>query len=239
MRVFRELLIHSVRERLSNLGRDLLAGALFMIPPVTAAFAHGKQGMPGETSAVLLSLAFGAGLIGPDAASGVLQLVLTRPITRTQYVLARWLAAAGLTAGAAVVQVLVVAVIMSFGKNAPGWNALGGVLVMQVSVALGVTAVLAAFSSFTDGFGDLRTWILVLVLSFIAYLGGELRHAAWLTRLGTEVEQTVVPAIDHKVMTLLAVFPFAPAVAWLSTVTLSLTIAIVALNRKELSHGGS
>src|SRR4029079_16239697 len=38
-------------------------------------------------------LLFGAGIIGLEASTGVLQLVFARPVTRAEYVLSRWLAA--------------------------------------------------------------------------------------------------------------------------------------------------
>jgi hypothetical protein len=235
----RVLVVHSVRERLSNLSRNLLAGAVFLIPPVLAAFDRDGAGLPGGSFAMWLALIFGAGLIGPDASSGVLELVLTRPVTRPQYVLARWLAAVGLAGGAAACQTAVVAAIMATAGHAPGWGAFGSALVPQLTIAIGLPAVLVAFSSMTAGYGDLRAWVLGLLLGVVVELAGQMRHWPWLGRVGTEIKNTVFPAIDSDALSALVRFPWSPLVTWASTVALGLAVAIAVLNRKELSHGGS
>jgi len=235
----RVLFVHAVRERLANLSRNLLAGAIFLIPPVVRAFERGEGSLPGEMSAVWLSLIFGAGLIGPDASGGVLELVLTRPVTRPQYVLARWLAAAGLASGAAAGQTAVVAAIMAGFGHAPAWAAIGSTVVPQLSVAVGLTAVLVAFSAMTSGFGDLRAWLLCWILGAIVEFAGQARHVGWLRRAGDEITKTMLPGIDADALPTLLAFPCTSLVGWLSTVTLALAVAMVVLNRRELSHGGS
>lgn len=236
---FRVLFVHALRERVANTNRLLLAGAIFLLLPVIRFFESGAGDLPGSATAMWLALAFGAGLIGPDAAGGVLQLVLARPVSRFHYILARWTAAAGLAGGAALVQTLLIAAVMTSRGGAPTLSALGWALVHQSSTGLGITAVLAAFSAIMAGYGDIRAWILGLLLGQVIELGGQARHWPWVARAGDEVQKVMLAS--------LAVEPslgWSPAtgyavVQWASTLAVALAVATAALNRKELSYGGS
>ena len=238
MNALKVLFIHSLRERTSHLTRNLLAGGIFLIIPVMRVFEHGQGGLPGANTALWLSLIYGAGLIGPDASSGVLELVLTRPVTRTQYVLARWLSAIALAGGAAVFQTMVVAAIMAAYGHAPGLAAVSAI-VPQLAVAIALPAVLICFSAMTAGYGDLRIWVLLLVFGELVEMAGNMRHWAWLARVGKEIGGLMVPVMGQGALRDLLRFPWTPVIAWLSTVVLALAVAIAVLNRRELSHGGS
>jgi ABC-type transport system involved in multi-copper enzyme maturation permease subunit len=235
----RILFMHSVRERTSNLTRNLLAGAVFLVPLVMGLFEHGRSGLPGTTPAFWFALVFGAGLIGPDASAGILELVLTRPVSRSRYVLARWLSAVALTSAASLGQTLVMAGIKALYGHAPALSGIAGAGACQISVAIGVPAVLIALSSMTYGYGDLRLWVLCLIFGEIVELGGKTLHWPLISRLGTETERLLLPQIGPGALPSLLQFPWNTAIAWLSTVVLALAIAMAVLNRRELSHGGS
>jgi len=233
------LFLHGVRERLSNYNRLLICGGLFLIPVVMMFFDKGADTLPDSSFAFLMALVMGSGLIGTDAASGVLQLVLARPVTRAAYVVGRWLAAAALVGGIALLQTLLVAISMAVHGHWPGWPPLLLAVTAQASIALGIPAVLIAFSAWMPGLGDMRVWVLGWLLGAVVHLVGQAKELPWLNRSGTEIQQFLYPRLEPEALADLLVAPWNPLVAWASTVAISLAVAIVVLNRKELSYGAS
>ena len=59
--------------------------------PVLSSFLGSGGGRVGTGSTALLVLVLGAGIIGRDVSTGVLQVLFTRPISRTEYVISRWM----------------------------------------------------------------------------------------------------------------------------------------------------
>lgn len=236
---FGALFLHGLRERLANNNRLLICGGLFLIPVVMMFFDKGSDSLPDSTYAFLMALTMGSGLIGTDAASGVLQIVMARPVTRTAYVVGRWLAAAALVAGMSVTQTALVAISAVVRGHSLGWSPLALAATTQMSIALGIPAVLIAFSAWMPGLGDMRVWVLGWLLGGVIHLIGEAKALPWVSHMGNEVQGILYPRLEPDTLADLLVAPWNPVVAWASTLTLALAVAIVVLNRKELSYGAS
>lgn len=234
---FRTVFLFSLRERLLNVNRALLAAAFVLVPFLVRAVEN--TGLAAGTTVMFLALTFGSGLIGADAASGVLQLVLVRPVTRPAYVFARWLAASCLAAGLAAAQTLLIAAAIAVRGHPASWAALGGVLAYQVAAGFGLTAVLLSLSTFIGGLGDLRAWVLALFGASVMRWGGEIRGWPWLARMGHELGGVVMPTFPAESYGGLEPTVWLSAVTWCSTVTLALALAILIFNRREQSYGSS
>lgn len=237
MSAIRILVAHAVRERLSSMNRVTLSAATLVIPllPLLESSSAGQTPLPGQWTAVLFALIFGSGLIGPDLASGVMQLVLARPVMRAQVVTARWLAAAGLATAALAFQFAVVATVRLARGVPPAGSEVWASVVPALSVALALPAVLACLSAFIAGLGDVRAWVLCLVAGELVKWIGMLRNSPWLVRAGTEWGGVMLPVVDAGALA----GSWLPVVAWLSTLTLALAVGIVVFNRKELSYGSA
>jgi len=81
------------RQRLASPVRLVLLGTLFGIPLLPILFMQGAGfSVLGNSQGLVLVL--GAGMIGQDVSSGVLQLIYARPVRRPEYVVSRWLGVA-------------------------------------------------------------------------------------------------------------------------------------------------
>ena len=223
-----------LRQRLTN---PLRLAFLFMAMTFPLLFVAGapSTGFASLESSLVFAWIFGAGMIGQDVSSGVLQLLMARPVRRDAYALSRWFAASLATAVAAVAQVGLAALILSARGARPDPGAVGIAAANHLTSAFGATAPLLLLSALVPGIGDLGVlWLLYLFGGAMQMVGGGLGQIA-VSRAGHELQDFLNPMIDFaKVL--------GPATSWyeifayLSTVTLSLALAIVILNRRELSY---
>jgi ABC-type transport system involved in multi-copper enzyme maturation permease subunit len=213
-----------------------LIGAMgFPLLFVAAAPASGFSAL--ETS-LNFALIFGAGMIGQDTASGVLQLLFARPVRRDVYAISRWFAASRAATVMAVVQVGLAALVLAARGARPEAGDVAIAWANHVTSAFGPTAPLLALSALVPGLGDLGLMLLIYVFAGILQMAGGAMNQANVSQLGHVMQDFLNPMIDfHQVL--------GPAISWneivsyLSTVTLSLALAIVVLNRKELSYAST
>ena len=231
------LILAMIRQRLrSPIRMGLLAmwvfGPLFMMLFESTP----NPQLPDPTSTFTLVLILGAGMIGTDVSSGVLQLLFARPVKRSDYVLSRWLAAATLAAGLALVQVIIACIVISaHHRTLPTPANILFLAGQHVSAAFGCAAVLTALSALAPGFGDLALYFLLFMCTGLTQMLGSSTHSKLVTGIGDEMLSSLVPQVD-----LSPLFGGAPdwydMIAYASTMTLSLLVAIHAVNRRELSY---
>ncbi len=211
---------------------------LAMAFPLLFVAAAPATGFSSLENAFNFALIFGAGMIGQDTASGVLQLLFARPVRRDTYVLSRWFAASIAAAAASVAQVGLAALIMAARGSTPAAADVGITLANHLTSAFGVTAPLVLLSALAPGLGDLGLLLMFYISSAILQTVAPAINQPILANIGQIVQQVLSPVIDfHKVQ--LSAMAWNPIVAWASTVTLSLALAIVVLNRKELSYAST
>ena len=224
-----------VQQRARSVPRMLLAFSLFTFPLLVLAIARGAGVAPlqtGQGFAVIL----GAGLIGQDVSSGTLQLLFARPVTRAEYVVSRWLGAALTASCLSAVQIAIGSVFLALHGAPPGGGQLAIVLGVQVLNAFGTVSVLLLFSTLLPGIGDVIAIFVAAATGQALQLGAALFRAPWLARAGQELVRFVNPSLD-----LGAIFGSGPVswfevVSYFSTVTLCVALAIVVMNRRELSY---
>jgi ABC-type transport system involved in multi-copper enzyme maturation permease subunit len=213
----------------------LVVTMFFPLLFVAAAPATGFSSL--ETS-LNFALIFGAGMIGQDTASGVLQLLFARPVRRDVYVISRWVAASLAAALMAVVQVGLVALILAARGARPEVTDVAIAWANHITSAFGVTAPLLALSALVPGLADLGLLLLIYTVAGILQVAGGAMNQAIVAQISHVMQDFVNPMIDfHRVL--------GPAPSWneivsyVSTVTLSLALAIVFVNRKELSYAAT
>lgn len=222
-----------LRQRAASPMRLVMFGVLTLFT-VGACVAMRDPG-PLAGVAVYLALLVASGAIGQDVSSGVLQLTLSRPLTRREYVLSRWLASAlGATALFALMWAMALAGIAARGgtMNAAAFAVQFG---EGVAAAFGVSAVMVALSAMVPGLGDLAIWFVATTSAAIAQQAGPLTGRPWVTRAGHELALTLSPALPLDGLRGEPV-SWALVAAYFSTVTLALAVAVWFTNRRELSY---
>jgi len=213
----------------------LIVAAFFPLLFIAAAPAMGFAPL---ADSFPFALVFGAGMIGQDVSSGVLQLLFARPVRRDVYVISRWLAASAAAAIVAVAQVGIAALILSARGATPEAGTVAITWANQIASAFGATAPLLLLSALVAGLGDIGLVFLIYTCGGILQAaGGTLGHPL-VSRIGHELQSFLNPTIHFAL-----IFNSSPSwhetIAYLSTVTLSIALAIVIINRKELSYASS
>ena len=160
----------------------------------------------------------------------MLALLLTRPLTRTTYLVAKWTAVTAAVAMLSCLQMLTVQMLLlrSKGIDISGgelWSTAFG----SLTSAGGLAAVLVLFSVFMPGAGDIALWVALNLVGFLV-------QRALPLRVHTEWQSFLQPTLGWA-----STFGATP-ISWfglssyLSTVTLCLCVAALALNRKEISY---
>jgi len=224
-----------LRQRMRSPARMALALAFFVFPLLAVAFARGVGLAPLRTGSAYAFL-MGAGLIGQDVSSGTLQLLFARPVTRAEYALSRWLGGSLGASCLVMVQLAIGVALLALHSEPPTARDLAIFAGEQLLVAFGTTSVLLLFSAVLPGVGDFLAVIVAGALGQTLQLGAALFKAPWLARGGEEVGRFLGPSLDLAQLFGGGPVSWFEVVSYFSTVTLCLALAIVILNRRELSY---
>jgi len=228
------LLVGLWRQRLASPIRVVILALMVLLPPLLGSVVRGI-GLQALGDAIPLALVLAAGMIGQDVSSGVLQLILARPVRRSEYVLSRWLSVGF---GASIANVLQIALFWGL-TAARGWapsaETIASFAAGRELQIFGVAATMALLSSLIGGLGDLALYAMIFVFGGIVTMIGQTRQSAVLHGIGEEIGALLSPKID--VAQILAGAPSWFAIAtYASNITLCLLLAILIVNRKELSY---
>ena len=229
------LFLTALRQRATSPVRAVLVALAFLFPLLGVA-AMPQVGVVAVQTGVFYAFVLGAGLIGQETSSGVMQLLFTRPVRRWEYVFSRWLAMATAIGLLLIVQIAFVALIATARGYPPDFPMCTITFLDQVLKGVGVLSVLVLFSSFLPGIGDVAAMVLSFITSQVLVGAGQMTQHRWIARTGQEVLKFLAPEIDPSA------FMFRPPIAWLdfvtyfSTVTFCLAVAIVLINRREISY---
>jgi ABC-type transport system involved in multi-copper enzyme maturation permease subunit len=232
------LILATLRQRLTSPARVvflLLFGWMPMIPLLIAP----RAGFAALGDCQFLALTLAAGMIGQDLSSGTLQLLLARPVTRAGYVFSRWAAVAAGTVAIVLLQALVAALLMTLRGAPVPWDGAALFLASGVLLAAGMAAVMALLSSLAAGLGDLGLLFLLFLSGQVLEKVGMFKSWGWLVRAAEELQHTIGPHLDLAPLFHGQAVPWLAVVTYLSTVTLCLGLAIVVMNRRELSYASS
>jgi len=222
------------RQRLASPIRVVILSLMVLLPPALVSAIRGLS-ITSLGDAIPLAMVLAVGMIGQDVSSGVLQLILARPVRRSEYVLSRWLAVA---LGASAVSLLQIGIFWGLSAArgaAPGFDTVAQFALGRELQIFGVAATMAFLSTLIGGVGDLALYALIMILGGIVGMIGQVRHSSVLTWIGQEMGAFVSPKIE--VAQLVAGTPsWFTLATYASNLTLALVLAILILNRKELSY---
>jgi len=213
------------------LGLVALAGGLFPV------LLSGQAELLSTGAMLPFALVFAGGMIGQDVSSGVLTLAFARPVRRSDYVLARWLAASTLASACVLLQVLGAAgILLARHAGLTGYEVLALRFLGGVFSVSGVSAVVLALSSLAPGLADLGLLLALKVAVAVGGAAADAKGVAWLARAFAELDGLLFPSLDpapwflHGPVSVFAITSYA------STLAIGLVVAVWALNRRELSY---
>lgn len=219
-------------QRLASPGRVALGIALLGFPLLTVRFVVGV-GLQSLGNGTLFALLLGAGMIGQDVSSGVLQLVFARPVRRREYVVSRWLAV-GLGASALVMLQLALGGLVLASRGAPpAPNALALRAFQESLQAFGTAGGLTLLSALAPGLGDIGLLALIVFSASLAQPVSAVLRAGWLAKATRGIEELVLPPSPVA---------SSGAISWpalgvyLSSIALCLVLAMAVTERRELSY---
>lgn len=232
------LMSYTLRQRLLQPARLVLLLAAFSFPLMFAMLARG-MGLSMLAGGHAFALILGAGLLGSDISAGVLQLLFARPVTRTEYVMSRWLAVAAGAATLAVLQIAIGATLLAGAGATFTPAAVATQMLEQALDAFGMTSVLLLFSSMLPGIGDVVALVCTQIAGAIFGAIGGFMHSPVLARAGREIQTFVQPEFSWAAAFAASQPGWFHLASYLSTVTLGLAIAVLVTNRRELSYATS
>jgi len=229
------LFVTALRQRFTSPIRLVLVAAVFAFPLMFMLFFP-QIGLHAIQSGTLYAFLLGAGLIGQETSSGVMQLLFARPVRRWEYVTSRWLAIAAAIAGLVAAQIALASLILLARGAAPD---LADVLFSfgdQVLPALATLSVLVLFSSLISGIGDVAAIILSFISGQVLQAMGQFTRHESVTRAGQEIIRFVAPQISLEAVHGLDSVPWFEWVSYLSTISLCLAVAVLLINAREISY---
>jgi ABC-type transport system involved in multi-copper enzyme maturation permease subunit len=229
------LFLTALRQRFTSPIRLILVAAMFTFPFLLLAIAP-AIGLHAIQTGTPYAFLLGAGLIGQETSSGVMQLLFARPVRRWEYVTSRWLAIAAAITALVIVQIAIASLILMARGNAPDLRDALTSVVEQVLPALGTLSALVLFSSFLSGIGDVAAVVLAFVTSQVLQAVGQFTRHPSVVRVGQEVTRFLAPQLPIGQIHDLGSVPWFELVSYLSTVSLCLAVAVVLINRREISY---
>ncbi len=236
-----EMVQRFLRQRFSSAGVVVALSALVLF---TAPQLAGSGGRSGLETATLPLLILAAGCVSRDAASGALQMILCRPLSRTDYLLGRYVGilagfAAFIAAACALAVLFSRALLPAIGRApAPialadlGSQALGAFLGASASAAL-----ILFFSTFLPGYGDVLAFILLAPLAALPDVAGRILHAPWLQNAGPILRRNLLPSVEWgAVLHGQSVLGEATG-RWALALVAALAAALFVFSRREFAYG--
>jgi hypothetical protein len=236
-----EVLRRFLRQKYGSVGITVTLAVLALLTAIQAVF----QGPGALGGGVLALVILAAGSISTDASSGALQMILARPVSRTEYLLGRYfgiVASYGVYLAAAIGATLALAPLVAhlFGTGTAPPQDLRGLLlagVGEVLSALLFGATLLFFSTFLRGYFDVAGYVLLSILLSAPSMLAEPLKAPWLASVGRAAKENVLPRVpwdevlrgDNVLRA--SVGQFALAVVGF------LLLAAVVFARREFSYG--
>jgi ABC-type transport system involved in multi-copper enzyme maturation permease subunit len=236
-----EMVRRFLRQKFSNLGVVIALSAMALLAASQLAASGGQAGFEVGSLAVIV---IAAACVSKDASGGGLQMILCRPIRRSDYLLGRFcgiLAAYGLFLLGAVGLALLFSRALGpmLGAQAPplAFGALARQIAAALLGAIGMAAPILLLSTFLPGYGDVLGFILLTPLLAIPELLAQILKAPGLQKVGDALRKNLLPSVDWSAA-LAGRNPLGEATGrWVLAVVVYLVLALWSFSRREFAYG--
>jgi ABC-type transport system involved in multi-copper enzyme maturation permease subunit len=226
-----EMVRRFLRQKLRAAGTIVLLALLAAMTGLSIMASGGTAGPGGGGYLALVILA--AASISRDASSGALQMILARPIRRTDYLFGRYLGIVVAFLAFTVVSVALGLLVKIL------WGPRGPIAPMALASGVGFATLWAAqmaaplvfFSTFLPGYGD------VIALLLLQIFVSMRTNVAWMVRMSETLGRELLPNVAWQ-----AVFRGEPAALSAAgravlAATLFLAAAVIIFSRREFAYG--
>jgi len=235
-----EMVRRFLRQKFGSVGTLIALGllALFAALPLNANQGFG----PAATLAVLL---IAAGSVSRDISSGAIQMILSRPLTRSEYLFGRYfgtlLTYVGFLISSVVIAFLLGRLFLSTSPlaEAPAfsWLAAGRGAVEAIFAGALLAAIVLFFSTFLRGWGDVLALVLAtILLGSTQALGRQLNKPA-LVQAGRIASENLYPTPDWSQILAGRDILSVPTSQYFLALTCYLALATLVFDRREFSYG--
>lgn len=229
------LFVSALRQRFRSRVRLVMLCGVFLAPLLLTLISR-RPVLEALNTSTIYAFILGAGILGQETSSGVMQLLFSRPVRRRDYVVSRWLAVAASASALSLLQLACAGALGMLFQSGVGPAELARVAPQQVVNAFGTASVIVLFSAMVSGIGDVIAIVIAQIVGQLLIFFGQLKGGPAAIRAGEEIQRFVgatVPlsaALDaHRV-------PWFELVSYLSTIVLCVCVAIALLNRREISY---
>jgi ABC-type transport system involved in multi-copper enzyme maturation permease subunit len=220
-----------LRQKLDSAGTSatlLLLALMTAIPPMLAA---------GPARWIALLLIAGA-LVSRDASNGSLQMILARPISRTDYLLGRFAGALAAYAGFLLfASVTGLALARAFGGNTPDLRGLAGELAAALLDGALVVAVLLFLSTFLPGYGDVVAYFATSVAISAVLSLAQNSGRRTLASAARAAQGNLFPAVPWDAFMDVRRIPLEAVGRWALALVGYFVLAAVVFSRREFAYG--
>lgn len=229
-----------IRQRLGSLGVWLALAALALLSALSVG-----NGQPASFLTTIAVFVIAGGIVSRDAASGALQVILTRPIRRGEYLFGRFLGALALLAGfvtAALATTYLIDRIASLagwssGGSQTDWGAAAAASLQDFLAGILSLAIVLLFSTFLRGIGDVLAYILCgLGLNLLPQLFDTMRKPSLAAGARTLLEN-LAPNVAWMEIANGDRFLQAATGRYFLALAAYLLAATLIFNRREFSYG--
>ena len=236
-----EMVRRFLRQKFSNLGAVIALSAMALLTASQLAASGGQGGFEVGSLAVIV---LAAACVSKDASSGGLQMILCRPIRRSDYLLGRFcgiLAAYGIFLLGSIALALLFSRVLGpvLGAQAPplAFAALGRQVAGALLGAVGMAAPILLLSTFLPGYGDVLGYILLTPLLAIPDLLAQILKNPGLQKAGEALRKNLLPSVDWSAV-LSGHNPLGEATGrWVLAVVVYLVLALWSFSRREFAYG--
>ena len=236
-----EMIRRFLRQKFHSVGVVIALSALALVSAFPLATSGGESGFESGTLALII---LAAACVSRDESSGALQMILSRPIRRSEYLLGRF---AGVLAGygafllACVGLALLVSRVLPMLTGAPAsFPPLAGLLRGAAGAFLGamtMAAPILLLSTFLPGYGDVLGYILLGGVLALPSPVARLFQMPALEKIGTFLRQNLMPDVDWGEVLSGRHLLSEPTGRWLLAVVGYLALADFVFSRREFAYG--
>lgn len=230
-----------LRQKLSSTGVVVALGALAVVAAPQLAASGGRAGFELATLPLLI---LAAGCVSRDASSGALQMILCRPLSRSDYLLGRYAGIlagfAGFLSAAGVLAILFARVVLPMLGGSTASLAVSDLATQALATFLGGTvaaATILLLSTFLPGYGDVLGYILLAPLTALPEIAGQIFHAPWLQEAGPALRRNLMPALDWSAVLRGEGILGEATGRWALALVAALVAALVVFSRREFAYG--
>jgi ABC-type transport system involved in multi-copper enzyme maturation permease subunit len=235
-----EMVRRFLRQKIGSLGTLIALGLLALFEAVPLNTNQGF-GIPSRLAVLLLA----AGCISRDVSSGAIQMILSRPLKRSEYLFGRYfgtlLAFAGFLITAVAVAFLLGRLVLRMGPlseiPAFSWAAAGRGVIEALFAGALLAAIVLFFSTFLRGWGDVLALVLAMILLGFMQAAGSALNKPALVQAGRVAYENLYPKPDWSHILAGQDIVSGPTSQYFLALACYLALAALVFNRREFSYG--